>query len=93
MASEQWVCPNCGAEIAVRAKSCRECGADEKAGWKQDHDYSHAFPELGEFDYAEFVSKEFGKEGVKPAGTRWWVWILALALLGSFALFLIRRII
>ena len=29
-------CPNCGAEVPIKAKSCPDCGSDEKTGWSED---------------------------------------------------------
>ena len=29
-------CPVCGEEVSPNAKACRECGADENSGWKED---------------------------------------------------------
>lgn len=90
MAEDYWNCPNCGAELKIKAKVCRECGADDFAGWNTEEDYSHAFPEMDDFDYDEFVSNEFGGAEVKPKGMKWWVWILALLLIATFLLFLMR---
>ncbi len=30
--SDYFVCPNCGAEVSLKALSCPECGSDEKTG-------------------------------------------------------------
>jgi hypothetical protein len=30
------MCPVCGEEVSPNAKACRECGADERSGWKED---------------------------------------------------------
>ena len=29
-------CPVCGAEVPPAARSCPECGADERTGWDED---------------------------------------------------------
>jgi uncharacterized membrane protein YvbJ len=31
-----FVCPNCGADVPGGAKSCPECGSDERTGWSED---------------------------------------------------------
>lgn len=31
-----FVCPNCGADVPSKAKSCPECGSDENTGWSED---------------------------------------------------------
>ena len=77
------VCPHCGADVPRNAKACPECGADEKTGWS---DETHAdgldLPD-DEFNYNEFVEKEFGKE-TKPHGIRWLWWIVAVILILLF---------
>jgi hypothetical protein len=75
------ICPNCGAEVPPKAKACPECGADEQTGWS---DKAHA-DNLGlpdeEFDYHEFVEREFGSGKPKPSGVNWLWWSVALLLL------------
>jgi hypothetical protein len=34
--SDYFVCPNCGAEVSLRALACPECGSDEDTGWSED---------------------------------------------------------
>ena len=77
-------CPHCGAEVPPKARSCPECGSDERTGWS---DRAHA-DRLGlpddEFDYDKFVQEEFGKRGgsrMKPSGLSWFWWVVAVILL------------
>lgn len=35
MSSPPPECANCGAALPARAKSCPECGADERTGWRE----------------------------------------------------------
>lgn len=75
------VCPNCGADVPSNAKSCPECGSDETTGWS---DESHAdgldLPEEN-FDYDEYVEREFGNKKAVPHGiSRFW-WVVAIILL------------
>ena len=37
--SNYFICPNCGAEVPIKALSCPECGSDEKTGWSEDTMY------------------------------------------------------
>ncbi|MFQ5686180.1 MAG: zinc-ribbon domain-containing protein [Candidatus Scalindua sp.] len=37
--TDYFICPNCGAEVTVKALSCPECGSDEKTGWSEDTMY------------------------------------------------------
>ncbi len=34
--SDYFICPNCDAEVPIKALSCPECGSDEKTGWSED---------------------------------------------------------
>jgi len=37
--SDYFDCPNCGAEVPIKAKSCPDCGSDENTGWSEDTMY------------------------------------------------------
>ncbi len=37
--SDYFNCPNCGAEVPIKAKSCPDCGSDGKTGWSEDTMY------------------------------------------------------
>jgi hypothetical protein len=78
------ICPNCGAEVPVKAKACPQCGADEKTGWSEEA-YASGLNLPGEsFNYDEFVEREFGKRKVRPLGTSWLWWLVAAVLLLLF---------
>ncbi len=34
--SDYFICPNCGAEVPIKALSCPECGSDDQTGWSED---------------------------------------------------------
>ena len=81
-------CPNCGAEIPARAKACPECGSDEQTGWsEQAHTDSLDLPDEN-FDYDEFVEREFGepKKSPVPRGLHWFWWVVAILLITAFIL-------
>lgn len=80
------ICPNCGAVVPRRAKSCPECGSDEQTGWADD-----AVPQrLGipedSFDHDEFVRQEFGHppRATRPPGGSWLWWGVAVLLVVLF---------
>jgi len=77
-------CPNCGAGVPRNAKACPGCGADENTGWADDAQPATA-SDLGlpdeEFNYDEFVQREFGKPSPKPRGLHWVWWLAGIALL------------
>ena len=39
---EMFACPNCGADVVVGAKACRECGSDADTGWKDSDEIEYA---------------------------------------------------
>ena len=69
------VCPNCGAEVPPNAKACPECGSDELTGWSETARYDDLNLPDGNFDYDDFVKREFGKEETQPRGIHrlWWL--------------------
>ena len=87
MAQAPDICPVCGSEVPERAKACPECGADEKTGWSEKARYDAlGIPDdPEEFDYNEFVEREF--EGKKPHRSKTGLWfVVALVLVFLFAL-------
>ena len=78
------VCPNCGADVPDQAKACPECGACEKTGWSDEPDYSGADIPEADFDYDDFVQREFGARKAVPRGIKPIWWLVAVLLLGLF---------
>jgi hypothetical protein len=37
--SDYFICPNCGAEVSMKALACPECGSDKDTGWSEDTMY------------------------------------------------------
>ncbi len=55
--SDYFGCPNCGAEVPIKAKSCPDCGSDENTGWSEDTMYDGLdIPALEESDTLERTS-------------------------------------
>jgi hypothetical protein len=76
-------CPNCGADVPPKAKACPECGADEKTGWSEEA-YSSGLDLPDEnFNYDDYVKKEFGPKRHTPNGLHWVWWAAGLLLLGA----------
>jgi len=66
---DDFPCPNCGAKVSAGATFCRECGASDDAGWgTEDEDLDAAYGEDEDFDYDEFIGREFPQYA--PDGTR-----------------------
>jgi uncharacterized membrane protein YvbJ len=88
------VCPNCGADVPSNAKACPQCGSDESTGWSDEtHVDGIDLPDEN-FDYDEFVDREFGKKKSLPHGVKPFWWIVAVILLlvftGAWAIFFRR---
>lgn len=92
MSTTPEICPVCGAEPPRGARACPECGACEETGWgEESYTTGLGLPEEEEFDYDEFIDREFG-EGKKsaqrsgPAPIWRWVAGLLLILIGFWML-------
>ena len=83
-------CPNCGADVPAKAKACPECGSDEQTGWSEEaHASGLELPEE-EFDYGDYVKREFGSKSPVPHGIHWFWWVIAFLLLGAFLFLWLR---
>lgn len=87
MPANDFVCPNCGADVPTRAKACPGCGSDEKTGWSQNTIYDGTDivdPDDDDFEYEDWKRREV--EGKTPRHTkrRWLWWAVAFAALVAF---------
>jgi len=83
-------CPVCGEWVPKGQAACDECGACEKSGWnKEASTYDGLDLPDEDFDYDEFIAREFGS--AKPKGTvsgnqnSLWFWV-GLILLAAIVL-------
>ncbi len=84
------VCPNCGAGVPSGAKACPECGSDEKTGWSEEAHYDNLNLPGENFDYDDFVKREFGGEQTVPRGvSRFW-WIVAILVIAGLVCLWLR---
>lgn len=77
------VCPVCGEDVPRGSLACPECGADHNSGWRKDaNTYDALDVPDADFNYEDFVRKEFGS-APKPAGVKtvWWIAAIALILI------------
>ena len=84
------ICPNCGAEVPRKARACPKCGADEATGWSEEARASGLDLPDENFDYDDFVKREFGEKSPVPRGVAWYWWVVALALAVAFIVFWLR---
>ncbi|MFV1966894.1 MAG: zinc ribbon domain-containing protein [Pirellulaceae bacterium] len=68
-------CPHCGAEVRAGASFCRACGASDDSGWNEEDSWSDDASGTGcseavdDFDYDEYIRREF-PEHASFAATR-----------------------
>jgi hypothetical protein len=86
------ICPVCGAEVPPNARACPECGADEHTGWSGEGDAERLGLPDENFDYQEFVKREFGggKKNPVPHGIHWFWWVIAILVVAAFVWGLLR---
>lgn len=71
-------CPNCGATVPPKAKACPECGADDETGWSEDAYAPHIDLPGEEFNYDDYVKREFESKDAVPHGISKFWWIVAV---------------
>jgi hypothetical protein len=45
---QYFTCPNCGAEVPLKALACPTCGSDKETGWSDAARYIHLLPDRGD---------------------------------------------
>jgi hypothetical protein len=60
-------CPACGEWVRRGAAACDDCGACEKSGWSGNTDADGLDLPDDEFDYEDFVAREFGGKSSKAS--------------------------
>ena len=74
-------CPVGGQDVPRKALACPGCGADHNSGWNDEATGLDGVDLPGEnFDYAQFVEREFGGKA-KPAGQKKVWWAISVVLL------------
>ena len=71
------ICPHCGADVPPKAKRCPECGSDEETGWSDEAEAANLGLPDENFDYDEFVKREF-EGGDKRRGIKWYWFVAAI---------------
>ncbi len=75
-------CANCGARIPRGAKSCPECGADERTGWRETSIYDGMdLPDSAFEDDAGDNARPPRKPRNRVNGIAWYWWLAGIALL------------
>lgn len=84
------ICPHCGAEVPPKARACPECGSDEETGWSEQAQTGGLDLPEENFDYEDYVKREFRGERALPRGIHWFWWVVAIALVVGFVLLWLR---
>ncbi|MGA2603096.1 MAG: zinc-ribbon domain-containing protein [Verrucomicrobiia bacterium] len=93
MPRDEFICPNCGAEVPANAKACPECGSDEKTGWSDDTIYDGTdIEDPEEFDYDDWKRREVEGRGPRRTGKRWFWWIVTLLILAVVLSLIVARL-
>ena len=81
-----YVCPFCGCEVRV-GKPCRGCAKKTKKParrpWEQDKSADGLDLPGEDFDYEDFVAREFGRAPHRQTGLQWYWWVLAVIVLAG----------
>jgi hypothetical protein len=81
-----YICPFCGTEVSV-GKNCADCAKKIKKSkpkeksWEQSKSADGLDLPSDDFDYDDFIAREFGKAPHKKTGLKWYWWALAVVLL------------
>lgn len=88
-----YICPSCGSEVRVGSqcpgcakkppKKGKQAPKPAKKPWEQDSALDGLDLPNGEFDYDQFVEKEFGKAPHAKLGVKWYWWLLGVIVLVS----------
>jgi hypothetical protein len=81
----RYPCPTCGTEVEV-GKPCPGCPTRpprKKRSWEEDGLQDGLDLPDEDFDYDDFVAREFGKAPHRKTGLAWYWWVLALVVLAA----------
>lgn len=84
---ETFVCGHCGADVAVTAKVCRECGSDADTGWQSTEEVEYQSLDLPQ-GYRDDAAHE--SNALPPSRpSKWFVFVVLLMLV----LFVLGRVL
>lgn len=73
-----------------KARACPECGADEQTGWSEAARTDGLDLPEENFDYDDFVKREFGDKKPVPRDVHWFWWVIALLVVVAFLAYWLR---
>lgn len=86
MTDAPFQCPECGDEVSPNAAGCRSCGAQKVDGeWRTPESYDGLDLPGEDFDYDEFIRREFGEDDPRSfTGKQLLWWVTAVVTLVAF---------
>jgi hypothetical protein len=97
MEEDTYLCPGCDREVRVGSRGCPYCNPPAKRqrrkqrpkatakrarkSWEEDSTYDALDLPDEDFDYDDFVAREFGHKPHRKVGIRWYWWVTAIVLL------------
>lgn len=99
MKTDTYLCPGCDKEVAVGSRACPHCNPPQKPRGRPKSAASRSTPSWHQestaealdlpdedFDYDDFVAREFGSKPHRRIGIKWYWWLTALMLVALIAL-------
>lgn len=93
-----YICPFCDREVRV-GRPCPGCAKTQKKSakapsrrksWKQGSVYDGLDLPDEDFDYDDFVAREFAKTPHRKLGVKWYWWMLGVIALAAIAAAVVR---
>lgn len=83
-----YICPTCGREVRVggvcagcAGKSRKPRPRPKRKSWEEDGHVDGLDLPDDDFDYQDFIAREFGKSPHRRTGVKWYWWCLGVLLL------------
>lgn len=87
---EYFACPHCGADVAVGAKVCRECGSDADTGWQSTEEVEYQSLDLPQ-GYRDDEAHE--SNALPPSRpSKWFVFVVLLMVVVFVLVFVLRAV-
>ena len=102
MPKETYICPSCNSVVEIggvcpgckpskpKRNKKRRVAATSRKSWEQDESMDGVDLPDEDFDYDDFVEREFGKKPHRRIGIKWYWWLTAAIVLGWFGWLTLR---
>lgn len=89
MNPDHYTCPGCNRYVPISPTGCPHCRPPKpkprkkttKHSWQQDPGHDGLDLPDEDFDYDDFVAREFGRKPHRQTGVKWYWWCLGVAIL------------